>query len=92
MLPILLREECQAVAVASVDKNKEQRRLSDELKKRSQTNLQRFWNSATTDLHGFSCKPFQKWIIVDGWTNKNGQCNCLLDENDFCIICINHIL
>ncbi len=33
MLPILLREECQAVAVASVDKNKEQRRLSDELKK-----------------------------------------------------------
>ena len=33
MLPIVLRKECQAIAVASVDKNKEQRRLSDELKK-----------------------------------------------------------
>ena len=33
MIPIVLKEECQAVNVAAVDSNKAQRRLSDELKK-----------------------------------------------------------
>ena len=33
MIPIVLKEECQAVNVAAVDSNKAQRRLSDELRK-----------------------------------------------------------
>ena len=33
MIPIVLKEECQAVNVAVVDSNKAQRRLSDELRK-----------------------------------------------------------
>ena len=62
MLPIILREKCQAVAVVSVDKNKEQRRLSDELKKDLKQICKDFdiLPFYINILHGHNRKSFQK--------------------------------
>ncbi len=72
MLPIVLRDKCQAVAVASVDKNKEQRRLSDELKKDLKQICKDFDILPLQIYMDALVKHFKNelLLIADGWTTK----------------------